>query len=260
MSTQAIFERLRKAGCTVTGALSLMGNWKEESNLEPCRLQGDFQPDRWPSKEYARKVDNALVSDEWFYLDGKGWGIPQFTFWTRKKGFLEFCRKRSISIANEEANVDYALQELKTESQYSKLWALLSTCEENQLYTAVERVCREFERPAYNNVNVRYQYALDIKKEMQSWATENIDNSLAKYWPPRGAKGGKDDPGLCKGMNGPDVEALQGLLYAHGYTYGSTKGVFGDSTDRAVRKYQTDNNLVSDGIAGPITWAAITKL
>lgn len=255
MSKQTIFERLRKAGCTVTGALALMGNWQEESGNEPCRLQGDFQPDRWPSKEYARKVDNALVSDEWFYKDGNGWGIPQFTFWTRKKGFLEFCRKRSISIANEEANVDYAIHEFKTE--YAGLWQLLCSCGEDQLYTVVERVCKEYERPAYNNVKVRYQYALDIKQEMQSWAVENTDNSLVRYWPPRM---------LCKGMNGADVEALQGLLIAHGYTYGSTKGVFGDSTERAVRKYQEENvdvdgnPLEVDGVAGPKTWGSITKL
>ena len=56
------------------------------------------------------------------------------------------------------------------------------------------------------------------------------------------------------------VDRLEGLLYAHGYTYGSTKGVFSDSTDRAVRKFQQDNKLTVDGIAGPMTWAAITKL
>lgn len=65
MNDQEIFEQLRRAGFSVTVALAWMGNWKEEANLESCRLQGDFQPDRWPSKEYARKVDNRLVSDEW---------------------------------------------------------------------------------------------------------------------------------------------------------------------------------------------------
>ena len=260
MSAQTIFEQLRKAGCTVTGALSLMGNWQEESGLEGYRLQGDFQPDRFPSKEYARKVDNRVVEDKFFVYDGKGWGIPQYTFWSRKKGFLDFCRARNVSIGNETANVDYALQELKTEPQYAKLWTLLSTCEEDQLWEATDRVCRDYERPARINTQVRVNYALDLKRQLQAQAAEQIDNGIEKFWPPRGAKGGKSDPGLCNGMNGPDVEVLQSILKARGYTLSGSAGVFGTSTDKALRKFQQDRGLAVDGICGPISWAELVKM
>lgn len=249
MSKQTIFERLRKAGCTATGALALMGNWECESNCEPCRVQGDFLTDRKKSKDYASRIDNGLVSDEEWCRDGRGWGLAQWTFWSRKQSLLMFCRRRSISVASEEAQVDFAVTELQT--GYHTVWADLTTCGEEDLYKVVELVCKRYEQPAYNNVQARANAAVKLRDELQAQAVEHTNNSLDKYWPPRM---------LCSGMNGPDVEALQGLLFAHGYTYGSTKGVFGDSTDRAVRKYQTDNNLVSDGIAGPMTWAAITKL
>lgn len=248
MSAQTIFEQLRKAGCTPTGALALMGNWQEESGLEGYRLQGDFQTDRFPSKEYARKVDNGFVSDEWFYKDGKGWGIPQFTFWTRKKGFLQFCRSHSISIGNETANVDYALIELKTEPQYANLWKLLSTCEEGQLWDATDRVCREFERPARINTQVRYNYALELKKQLQSQAAEQIDNGVDIYWPPRM---------LCYNMTGPDVTVLQALLLAHGYNPGGCSGIYNSGTKTAVMSFQKANGLAVDGIAGPITFKAL---
>lgn len=251
MSAQTIFEQLRRAGCTATGALALMGNWKEESGLEGYRLQGDFQPDRFPSKEYARKVDNALVSDEWFYNDGKGWGIPQFTFWTRKKGFLEFCRSRNVSIGNETANVDYALYELQNEPQYAKLWALLTTCEEEQLWEATDRVCREFERPARINTQVRVNYAIDLKRQLQGKAVETIDNGVEKFWPPRM---------LCEGMNGPDVEVGQAILKARGYALTGAAGVFGPSTRKAVEKFQRDHPpLAIDGVLGPLTWTELVR-
>lgn len=64
---------------------------------------------------------------------------------------------------------------------------------------------------------------------------------------------------LQKGMKGKDVEALQAILIAKGYscgTYGSD-GDFGDLTHKAVINYQTDNKLEVDGICGPKTWAEL---
>lgn len=248
MSKQTIYDQLIKAGCSPTGALALMGNWECESNLEGCRLQGDFQSDRWPSKEYARKVDNALVSDDWFYLDGKGWGIPQYTYWSRKKGFLEFCRKHSISIGNETANVDYALLELTTE--YKSLWEFLTTCGEGQLYDAVGRVCKEYERPAYNNIQERYNAAQALKAEVFTPVEEPVKDAdkPETFWPPRM---------LCVGMDGPDVTLLQALLLCHGYNTGGCSGIYDNRTRNMVLAFQAENNLDVDGIAGPKTFKAL---
>lgn len=259
MSTLTIFEQLRRAGCTVAGALGIMGNMQEESGLEACRVQGDFSPERWASKDYANKVDNGLISEDTFAEDGKGWGLVQFTWPGYKRGLLTFCRRHSISIANETAQIDYLVAILKQE--FPALWSFLCTCTDDQLYTATDRFCREFERPAVNNVNARFQAAKRLRDEIQSKAVESIDNSVAtdtnvgdKYWPPRM---------ICKGMFGDDVSVLQALLKAHGYTLSDlsdTPGIFGDSTESALIKYQADNGLDIDGICGPKTWASITRL
>jgi WD40 repeat protein len=56
-------------------------------------------------------------------------------------------------------------------------------------------------------------------------------------------------------LNGNDVLQLQQRLYELGYTeVGYPDGVFGSKTDQAVRRFQERNNLVVDGIVGPITW------
>lgn len=256
MSTLTIFEQLRRAGMSVAGALGTMGSMQEESGLEACRVQGDFSPDRWASKDYANKVDNGLIPDDTFAKDGKGWGLVQFTWPGYKHGLLTFCRRHSISIANETAQIDYLVAVLKQE--FPALWSFLCSCTNDQLYTATDRFCREFERPAVNNVNVRFQAAKRLRDEIQSKAVESIDNSVAtdtnvgnKYWPPRM---------ICKGMFGDDVAVLQALLSAHGYTLSDSSGIFGDSTETALVRYQADYGLDADGIAGPMTWAAITKL
>ncbi|HYV92874.1 MAG TPA: glucosaminidase domain-containing protein [Chitinophagales bacterium] len=58
---------------------------------------------------------------------------------------------------------------------------------------------------------------------------------------------------LKLGDNGADVSELQRLLHVNGFTIG-LDGSFGPATDIAVKQFQTNNHLTSDGIVGPHTW------
>lgn len=59
-------------------------------------------------------------------------------------------------------------------------------------------------------------------------------------------------PILQQGVTGKDVERLQGDLSRLGYQIGAN-GVFDESTEAAVKKFQQDHNLTVDGIVGPQT-------
>lgn len=63
---------------------------------------------------------------------------------------------------------------------------------------------------------------------------------------------------LKKGMKGDAVRMLQSDLNAVGYDCGTADGIFGTKTENAVRRFQGDNNLAVDGIAGQKTQAALT--
>jgi hypothetical protein len=52
---------------------------------------------------------------------------------------------------------------------------------------------------------------------------------------------------------GPIVKAIQEALAAAGCKPGPIDGVFGKSTDAAVRRYQRTHGLTVDGVVGPIT-------
>lgn len=259
MSYQTIFDRLRGGGLSETGALALIGNWECESNCEPCRVQGDFSADRHVSRDYASSIDNALISDNTFCRDARGWGLAQWTFWTRKQGLLLFCRARAISVASEEAQVDFALKELRED--YAGLLDFLRRTDE--LHAAVSRVCCEYERPAVNNVLERYEAALRVKGLIDTAGNDSSSSSAPqndtgqtgeteeRFWPPRM---------LCKGMEGADVMALQALLFAHGYNCGSVSGAFDGKTRNMVFAFQAENRLDQDGVVGPKTWAAITNM
>lgn len=59
------------------------------------------------------------------------------------------------------------------------------------------------------------------------------------------------------GSSGPLVSFLQLTLKNLGLYSGEIDGIFGSNTAKAVRAFQTNNNLVSDGIVGNATWNAL---
>lgn len=61
-------------------------------------------------------------------------------------------------------------------------------------------------------------------------------------------------------FHGHDVQQLQKALSALGFACGDIDGIFGAFTELALRKFQTNLGLPTDGIAGAYTYAAIRNL
>lgn len=61
-------------------------------------------------------------------------------------------------------------------------------------------------------------------------------------------------------FHGHDVQELQQALGALGFACGSCDGIFGAYTELALRKFQTNMGLFSDGIAGSQTFMALRHL
>lgn len=66
-------------------------------------------------------------------------------------------------------------------------------------------------------------------------------------------------PVLMMGDYGVNVSILQTTLSELGYDPGPIDGIFGIKTEHAVKTFQSDWNLLIDGIVGPKTWAALDK-
>lgn len=67
-------------------------------------------------------------------------------------------------------------------------------------------------------------------------------------------------PTLKKGAKGEDVQTLQGLLHARSHTEVKMDGVFGASTDKAVRDVQKWGGVEQDGEVGPKTWPVLLRV
>jgi len=253
---QKIYFRLRHHGLSEAGALGCLGNWECESNCEPNRVQGDFSPYRTASKQYVADVTAGRISRDQFGHDGKGFGIYQLTYFSRKLGYYDFWKKSGKALDDVELQVDYAVLELKQD--YGSLYTYL--CHTDDIAEAANRVCCEFERPAWNNVNARYTAALRIKDEidLSGEATEpdepetDDDGILVpKTWPPRTI----DEH--CSGW--PEVWLLQSLLKCRGYNV-LVDGIWGTSLTDKVKQFQRENGLDADGAVGPMSWGKLLEV
>ena len=66
-----------------------------------------------------------------------------------------------------------------------------------------------------------------------------------------------DEPELSRGASGEWVQYLQQLLARWGYSPGSVNSEFADSTEEAVRAFQSAAGLNADGVVSTATWAAL---
>lgn len=59
------------------------------------------------------------------------------------------------------------------------------------------------------------------------------------------------------GSTGPQVKAIQHLLNKQGYSAGAEDSIFGQTTQNAVKAFQTARKLSADGTVDPKTWTAL---
>lgn len=256
---QTIYDHLRQSGITKAGALGLLGNWDCESNCEPNRLQGDFSSGRILSKQYTANVDSGSMSKDSFMRDQKGYGLAQWTYYTRKAGLYDSAKSTGKSIGDTILQVDFAIQELST--QYVELLHFLMTTIDT--YQACSRVCKEFERPAVNNVDARYQAALRIEKGLVE-GNQKPKEEKPKQKPkepaqsiPAWATMPVWKPGtLTVGSKGAEVRLLQDILSCRDY-YCTPDGIFGKNTEAKLKAFQADAGMKVTGVCDDTTWDAL---
>jgi peptidoglycan hydrolase-like protein with peptidoglycan-binding domain len=71
--------------------------------------------------------------------------------------------------------------------------------------------------------------------------------------------GARVEPVLRKGSIDPAVRDLQEALKALGHDPGPVDGVFGATTEAAVKAFQQAKDIAVDGIVGRVTWINIDE-
>lgn len=123
-------------------AAGIMGNLYAESSLYANNLQNSYESKLgFTDASYTTAVDNGSYTN--FVKDSAGYGLAQWTHWSRKENLLKFAKEKNTSIADLGMQLNYLIKELK--SSYSSLYESLKTT--SSILDAASSFMIKFEAP-----------------------------------------------------------------------------------------------------------------
>ena len=139
---QKVWNYLISKGLTPHGAAGLMGNIQAESGFSPTNLQNTYEKKLgYTDAAYTAAVDSGAYTG--FVRDSAGYGLCQWTYWSRKEALLKFAKAAKKSIGDLEVQLDFMLQELVG---YKGLLNTLKTAQ--TVKAASDAILVNYERPA----------------------------------------------------------------------------------------------------------------
>lgn len=133
------------------GTAGLLGNLQAESGIIPYRLQGDFTSNYNKSINYTNNVNSGLYTEYEFVHDSKGYGLAQWTYYTRKQGLFDMYRSGGYSSIGD---IGLACEYLKYElaNRFPSVLAVLRSA--TSVREASDIVLHQFENPAQQGPDV----------------------------------------------------------------------------------------------------------
>ena len=143
-NAKRIWDILDKAGISDCGKVGILANLRAESALRPDNAQDSGNKRLgMTDAEYTAAVDNGTYTN--FVRDSIGYGLAQWTYWSRKQALLDFARARGCSIGDLDMQVAYLLRELAS-------YGLLDDIKASVNFAATTKdIMLKFERPANNS-------------------------------------------------------------------------------------------------------------
>ena len=246
MSKETIYGYLKQGGLSHNGSCAVMGNMYCESLLKSDNVQDGMG---YTDEKYTHDVDKGTITSFDFSTDGRGYGLCQWTYYTRKRELWMMTVEYGYSIASEEKQCELCIKELKRD--YPNLYYdLRGDCD---LYTATSRICKEYERPAINNVDARYAKAKEYANDLKD--SDSSSGSVPAPKPPQSTDSVEITVRvLRKGDMGRDVFMMQTGLSDMGIECGAPDGDFGKLTEAGVNDLRESVGLPMDGTVDADVW------
>ena len=245
---ERIWSYLKGQGLTDAGAAGLMGNLYAESGLRPNNLQNSYEGKLgMTDTEYTERVDSGSYTN--FVRDSAGYGLCQWTYWSRKANLHKFAKDAGKSIGDLEMQLAFLMQELS--SGYKAVLNILKTA--TSVRAASDAVLLQFERPADQSEAAKSRRAVFGQKYFDKYAgkesqTVNFVPRLTrpeagnKYYITKAAGGYSD---AVKGS--PTDSACNVLSNCVGYAYGRFNEIIGEGACKHLRPVNAENFIQYKG-------------
>lgn len=172
-----IWDLLLHNGFTQQATAGIMGNTYAESLNKPNNLQNSGNTDLGlTDEEYTSQVNTGKYTN--FVYDSIGYGICQWTHWSRKKALLEFAQSSHVSIADTNMQVSFLIRELKSYGLLNKIKTSKNIREVTKI------ILTQFEKPASvinkpdeeveKVVEKRYKHSLRIYNDYKDTYSEDL--------------------------------------------------------------------------------------
>lgn len=119
----------------------VMGNLQAESGMRTNNVQNSFESVVGSDDVYTESVNSGSISKQMFMRDGAGYGLAQWTFWSRKKMLYEYTVEKGLSIDSVVGQVSFLIDELKSYGLIDKLSKVTSIREASDI------ILKQYERP-----------------------------------------------------------------------------------------------------------------
>ena len=139
---KVIWDYLKGKGLNDYAVAGIMGNLYAESGFKPTNLQNTYEKKLgYTDATYTAAVDNGTYTN--FVKDSAGYGLAQWTYWSRKQALMEYARSVGKSIGDLGMQLDFMWEEMQG---YKSMMTTLNSA--TSVLEASNAVLLQYERPA----------------------------------------------------------------------------------------------------------------
>jgi len=175
---EKIWNFLIEKGFNAYGVAGLMGNLYAESGLRSDNLQNTYEKKLgYNDAGYTSAVDSGAYNN--FVRDSAGYGLAQWTYWSRKQNLQNYAKSVGKSIGDLEMQLGFLYKELS--EGYKSLCQLLKSA--TSVKDASTAVLTQFERPANQSEsakNTRASYGQKYYDKYSKTETKKETKTMSK--------------------------------------------------------------------------------
>ena len=169
---EKIWNFLTGKGLNSYGAAGLMGNLFAESGLNPHNLQNTYEKKLgYTDDSYTEAVDSGKYTG--FTHDSAGYGLAQWTYWSRKEALLNYVKVAGASIGDLETQLGFLWKELG--ENYAAVLATLKKA--TSVRQASDAVLLKYEQPKDQSASVQTKRASYGQTYFDKYATKTTNDT-----------------------------------------------------------------------------------